>query len=69
MRYLIDEIRQSRLRHFLESIPGHVRLRLKWTFFPGLDLYTRGRYRFLPRFFLEGNVKTLDAGCGNGALA
>jgi SAM-dependent methyltransferase len=38
-------------------------------FFPGLDLYTRGRYRFLPRFFLEGSLRTLDAGCGNGALA
>ena len=47
----------------------HARLRLKWVFFPGLDLYTRGRYRFLPRFFIEGSVRTLDAGCGNGALA
>src|SRR5262245_4039431 len=41
---------------------------LKWMFFPGLDLYTRGRYRFLPRLFLQGSVRTLDAGCGNGAL-
>ena len=47
----------------------HARLRLKWAFFPGLDLYTRSRYRFLPRFFIEGSVRTLDAGCGNGALA
>ncbi len=46
-----------------------MRLWLKWMFFPGLDLYTRGRYRFLPRFFIEGSVRTLDAGCGNGALA
>jgi len=68
MRYLVDEIRQSRPYHFLGTT-GHARLRLKWMFFPGLDLYTRGRYRFLPRFFVEGSVKTLDAGCGNGALA
>jgi SAM-dependent methyltransferase len=69
VRYLVDKIRQSRLYRFLGIMPGRVRLRLKWTFFPGLDLYTRGRYRFLPRFFVEGRVKTLDAGCGNGALA
>src|SRR5207249_1493080 len=40
-----------------------------WMFFPGLDLHTRCRYRFLPCFFLEGSLRTLDAGCGNGALA
>jgi len=54
---------------FLKAMLEHARLRLKWVFFPGLDLYTRGRYRFLPRFFIEGSVRTLDAGCGNGALA
>jgi cyclopropane fatty-acyl-phospholipid synthase-like methyltransferase len=37
--------------------------------FPGLDLHTRCRYRFLPKFFLPGSVDTLDAGCGNGALS
>jgi SAM-dependent methyltransferase len=49
----------------------HYRLSLwgKWLLFPGLDLHTRCRYRFLPRFFREGPVDTLDAGCGNGALS
>jgi SAM-dependent methyltransferase len=37
--------------------------------FPGLDLHTRCRYRFLPRLFRSGPIDTLDAGCGNGALA
>lgn len=37
--------------------------------FPGLDLHTRCRYRFLDEFILEGSVNTLDAGFGNGALA
>jgi len=46
-----------------------VKLRAKWLLFPGVDLHTRSRYRFLPRFFRRGNVETLDAGCGNGALA
>ncbi len=41
----------------------------KWLLFPGLDLHTRCRYRFLPRFFCCGPLDTLDAGCGNGALA
>jgi SAM-dependent methyltransferase len=41
----------------------------KWALFPGLDLHTHCRYRFLPRFFRSGAIDTLDAGCGNGALA
>ena len=47
------------------------RMRLwgKRLLFPGLDLNTRCRYRFLPRFFREGPIDTLDAGCGNGALS
>lgn len=36
--------------------------------FPGLDLHTRSRYRWLPRYFIPGAVDTLDVGCGNGAL-
>ena len=69
MRYLADEIRQSRLYRVMDGVYRDARLRLKWMFFPGLDLYTRGRYRFLPGFLIEGGVRTLDAGCGNGALA
>jgi SAM-dependent methyltransferase len=41
----------------------------KWLLFPGLDLHTRCRYRLLPRYFRSGPLDTLDAGCGNGALA
>src|SRR5580658_6337262 len=41
----------------------------KWALFPGLDLHTHCRYRFLPRFFRDGAIDTLDAGCGNGALS
>jgi len=37
--------------------------------FPGLDLHTRCRYKFLPHFFIGGDIETLDAGCGNGALS
>lgn len=37
--------------------------------FPGLDLHTRCRYKFLPELFREGDIDTLDAGCGNGALS
>jgi SAM-dependent methyltransferase len=37
--------------------------------FPGLDLHTRYRYRFLPKFFRSGLIDTLDAGSGNGYLA
>ena len=44
-------------------------IRTKWLLFPGLDLHTRCRYRFLTRFFRKGPIDTLDAGCGNGALA
>jgi SAM-dependent methyltransferase len=53
----------------LADIVTRAKVRLKWTLFPGLDLYTRGRFRFLPTFFRRGSIKTLDAGCGNGALA
>ena len=46
-----------------------LRLRAKRLLFPGLDLNTRCRYRFPPRFFRSGPIDTLDAGCGNGALS
>jgi cyclopropane fatty-acyl-phospholipid synthase-like methyltransferase len=51
------------------SISTRVRSFVKWLLFPGLDLLTRCRYRFLPTFFEVGPLLTLDAGCGNGALS
>jgi SAM-dependent methyltransferase len=42
---------------------------VKHALFPGLDLHTRCRYRYLPHLFRAGPIDTLDAGCGNGALA
>ena len=47
------------------------RLRLvgKKILFPGLDLHTRCRYRFLPDVIRGGDLDTLDAGFGNGALS
>lgn len=44
-------------------------LLFKKIIFPGLDLHTRCRYRFLPRYFRTGPIHTLDAGCGNSALS
>ena len=46
-----------------------LRLAGKRLFYPGFDLHTRSRLRWLPKFFISGPVKTLDAGCGNGALS
>ena len=36
--------------------------------FPGLDMATRKRM-MLCRYFLSGDISTLDAGCGNGAFS
>src|SRR5579875_2286641 len=36
--------------------------------YPGLDLHTRSRYRYLERWIVGGPAETLDAGSGNGAL-
>src|SRR5579871_1461060 len=42
---------------------------VKRTLFPGLDIHLHQRTRLLSRFFRSGDIATLDAGCGNGALA
>ncbi len=52
-----------------QQTPSRLSLWGKLLLFPGLDLHTRCRYRFLPRFFRDGPVDTLDAGCGNGAMS
>ena len=50
-----------------------LRERLKWLFFPGLNLNARLRYKTLPTYFgspQAGEERlVLDAGCGNGMLA
>ena len=51
------------------SMRDRIRLWGKEILFPGLDLHTRSRYRFLSRYFRKGDIDTLDAGCGNGALS
>jgi len=43
--------------------------RMKKLLFPGMDLHTRCRYRYLPQSFRSGPIETLDAGFGNGALS
>jgi SAM-dependent methyltransferase len=48
---------------------NRIRLWGKKILFPGLDLHTRCRYRLLTRYFRNGAIDTLDAGCGNGALS
>jgi SAM-dependent methyltransferase len=45
------------------------RLRLKRVLFPGLDLHTRYRCRQIGSRLVKGDIETLDAGCGNGALS
>src|ERR1019366_7616885 len=51
-----------------KGLPGW-KLAAKRAFFPGLDLHTRCRYRFLPEYIRAGSIETLDAGSGNGALS
>ncbi len=54
----------------MEKTPlSWMKLWAKSLLFPGLDLHTRSRYRFLPGYFRQGPIDTLDAGCGNGALS
>jgi 2-polyprenyl-3-methyl-5-hydroxy-6-metoxy-1,4-benzoquinol methylase len=55
------------------TVPGGparlLKLFAKQILFPGLDLHTRCRYRFLSPLLRPGNLETLDAGFGNGALS
>lgn len=45
-----------------------LRLLAKQLAFPGFDIGTRKRMRFV-RYFTHGDIETLDAGCGNGAFS
>jgi SAM-dependent methyltransferase len=46
----------------------NLRLLVKQLAFPGFDVGTRKRMRFV-RHFTKGDIETLDAGCGNGAFS
>jgi SAM-dependent methyltransferase len=46
----------------------HAFLRAKRLLFPGIDVATRRRMRFV-RHFRAGDIRTLDVGCGNGAFS
>lgn len=47
----------------------NIKRSLKRLLFPGLDLHTRSRYRWLPPLFVSGPIETLDVGFGNGAFS
>ena len=46
-----------------------MKMLLKKILFPGLDLHTRCRYRWLSKLLAPGPLETLDVGFGNGALS
>jgi 2-polyprenyl-3-methyl-5-hydroxy-6-metoxy-1,4-benzoquinol methylase len=46
---------------------GKARLWVKYLFFPGIDVAFRKRMR-LAQYFEGRDIRTLDAGCGNGAF-
>lgn len=45
-----------------------LKLLIKKILFPGLDISTRKRMKFV-KYFDSGDILTLDAGCGNGAFS
>lgn len=50
----------------------YLRERLKWLFFPGLNLHARQRFHRIGQWLAEdrsGPRRVLDAGCGNGMLS
>lgn len=46
-----------------------LRIRVKDILFPGIDFLLRKRIRLVKKYLICGPVKTLDAGCGNGAFS
>lgn len=53
----------------LQPIASPFSLIVKKIFFPGVDVSTWYRARYFRRRLRRGDLLTLDAGCGNGALA
>lgn len=46
-----------------------LRLKIKDLLFPGIDFLLRKRLRLAKNYLKVGAIKTLDAGCGNGAFS
>ena len=46
-----------------------VRLLIKDLLFPGFDILLRKRIKVAKKYLMPGVIKTLDAGCGNGAFS
>lgn len=58
---MADKVKYS--KYFITRM----RLLIKQLFFPGLNITLRKRRKFA-KYFLHGDIATLDAGCGNGAF-
>jgi SAM-dependent methyltransferase len=64
---MVDKIKKS--IQIIKNRGYDIKLLAKWIMFPGFDLLTSSRYRRLTKYFRQGKIKTLDAGCGNGAFS
>lgn len=52
-----------------DSLADRIKLTVKKWLFPGPDLHTRSRMRHLTPLIRGGDIETLDAGFGNGAMS
>jgi SAM-dependent methyltransferase len=46
-----------------------IKLKIKDLLFPGVDIILRKRIKVAKKYLMSGAIKTLDAGCGNGAFS
>ena len=53
----------------MRAILKTIRLEIKNLLFPGLDFCLRQRLKLVKKYLRAGDIKTLDVGCGNGALS
>lgn len=52
-----------------KNIMIKLRLRVKDLLFPGIDFLLRKRLKLARKYLKSGAIRTLDAGCGNGAFS
>jgi len=52
----------------MKQILKLIRLKVKDILFPGIDFCLRKRTKLVKKYLKRGPIKTLDAGCGNGAF-